>query len=227
MTTLNDLTNSIDQLLSISSAQRLLQLNSNTAERAFEAYVLSLCYKAVRNQGGQATITGIRSGRNPGTYVFRGGPGSMASRNQDFCYVDCQLNNAAFEIHVDVEYVGQSRASHEIDVSFYDAQRANEVRNENSSPRTNKPLIMAMECKFYNSRPGVALARTFIGLLSDCTTNQLNAFISNRTTLDIERFLSKKSKPEPFTDLTPLNPDAEDRFIRFLEQKLRKWSISQ
>jgi len=86
---------------------------------------------------------------------------------------------------------------------------------------------MAMECKFYKSRPGVALARTFIGLLSDCITNQLDAFISNRTTPDIERFLSKKSKPEPFTDLTPLNPDAENRFIRFLEQKLRKWSKCQ
>jgi hypothetical protein len=225
--TLADLKSAIDQILQISSSSRILQLNSNTPERAFEAYVLGLCVQSVRNIGGLVTITGINTGANPNPLVFRGGPGSMSSRNQDFCYADCQLRNKTFEIHVDVEYVGQTGASHEIDVSFYDSQRAQAVRASRSSPRTNQNLIVAIECKFYDSKPGVVLARTFVGLISDCSSNQLNAFVSNKSGRDLDRFLSKKSAPEPFTDLTPLDGSAEQRFIKTLEQRLKKWAGSR
>ena len=122
---------------SINAAQKLLQLNSNTAERAYEAYILSLCCEAVRIQGGQATITGINSGVNPSSIIFRGAPGSMSSTNQDFCYADCRLRSKSFEIHADIEYVGQSGATHEIDVSIYDSQAAQNVRETRRSPRTN------------------------------------------------------------------------------------------
>ena len=205
MTTLNDLRNAIDQLLEINATQRLLQLNSNTQERAYEAYILSLCCEAVHIQQGQATIIGINSGANPSTIVFRGGPGSMSSTNQNFCYADCRLRNKAFEIHADIEYVGQSGATHEIDVSIYDAQAAQNVRATGRSPRTNKSLIAAIECKFYTAQPGVDLARTFVGLATDCVSNKFKAFVSNRSSPGIERFLSKTNSPEPFFDLTPLN----------------------
>lgn len=227
MATLADLTAAIDHLLQISATARLLQLNSNTPERAYEAYVLALCAEAVQKAGGVAVPTGIVSGAHPGVLVFRGGPGSMASTNQDFCYVDCQLRNKNFEIHVDVEYVGQSGASHEVDVSFYDARRAADVRSTGASPKTNHNLLFAFECKFYHSTPGVALARTFVGLLSDCSTNQLDAFVSNKTTRDLDRFLAKKTGPDPYTDLSPLDKDSEERFIRSVEQRLRKWAASR
>jgi len=224
MVSLDDLKAAIDALLQISAAGRLLQLNSNTPERAYEAYVLSLCAVAVRNLGGTATLTGIKSGPDPQICVFRGGPGSMSSTYQDYCYVDCILRNKAFEIHADVEYIGQSGASHEIDVSFYDARRAAAVRQTQTSPKTNQNLLVAIECKFYESTPGVVLARTFLGLLSDCSTNRFNAFVSNKSTRDLERFLAKKSGPDPFTDLSPLDPQSEQRFVRSLEQQLKKWA---
>src|SRR3982750_2093187 len=130
MATLSDLTNAIDNLLGLSVAQKLLQLNSNTCERAYEAYVLALCAEAVRRiPGGTAELVGIVSGTAPSIIVFRGGPGSLASRNQDFCYVACTLNNKKFEIHVDVEYEGQSGAMHEIDVYVVDAAHADAVRH--------------------------------------------------------------------------------------------------
>src|SRR5262245_49501122 len=108
----------IDSLLALSEAQQLLQLNSNTCERAFEAYIFSLCCEAVRRAGGAVTLEGIQSGPQPGTVVFRGAPGSMASTGQDFVYASCSLNQKRFEIHVDVEYQGTSGALHEIDVSL-------------------------------------------------------------------------------------------------------------
>jgi hypothetical protein len=227
MTTINELRNAINQLFQINATRRLLQLNSNTEDRAYEAYIFSLCSQAVSIQGGQATLTGINTGTNPSTIVFRGGPGSMSSTAQDFCYAACTLGNKSFEIHVDIEYVGQSGATHEIDVSIYDAQAAQNVRATGRSPRTNKSLIAAIECKFYRDPPGVVLARTFVGLATDCVSNKFKAFVSNRSSPDIERFLSKTNSPEPFFDLTPLNPNCEQRFVRCLEQVLHKWAASR
>ena len=151
----------------------------------------------------------------------------MASANQDFCYADCALGNARFEIHIDIEYTGQSGATHEIDVSIYQANRATDVRASMSSPRTNAHLVGAIECKFYTSRPGVALARTFVGLLSDCTTNRVKAFVSNRSTDGIDMFMASLQKPDPFNGLTPLDPNSEAQFIGVIGHQLARWSKSQ
>jgi hypothetical protein len=87
-----------------------------------------------------------------------GAPGSMASTDQDFVYADCSLNGRRFEIHVDVEYQGSSGALHEIDVSVCDQAHADAVRRNNSTPKmAGNKLIMAFECKFYESTPGVNL----------------------------------------------------------------------
>lgn len=228
MATLSQLKKAIDDLLSLSAAGRLLRLNSNTCERAYEAYVLSLCVDAVRKAGGTATLTGIKSGPNPSTVVFRGAPGDMASNGQDFCYVACTLGPKRFEIHADVVYEGQSGASHEIDVSICDASHANDVRQSGRAPRTNKNLLAAIECKFYQTTPGVALARTFVGLIRDCSTNRLlNAFVSNKSSPGLDSFLSASWAPEPFTDLTPKKALTESRFIANVEQELRKWEASR
>jgi len=227
MATLNELKQAIDNLLGLSASGRLLHLNSNTCERAYEAYVLSLCADAVRGAGGSATLTGIKTGANPVIVVLRGGPGEMASKDQDFCYVDCVLGRKRFEIHADVVYEGQSGASHEIDVSICEATHAQDVRQSGRAPRTNKYLIAAVECKFYQSTPGVALARTFVGLIKDCSPNRLNAFVSNRSSPGLDSFLSTTWAPKPFTDLTALNSQSEGRFIANVEQVLRQWERSR
>lgn len=151
----------------------------------------------------------------------------MSSNTQDFCYVSCSLNGKKFEIHLDVEYEGNSGATHEIDVSFYDTDSADKVRSVRSTrrlPKANAKLIMSFECKFYTkSIQSVGLARGFIGLLSDCTKNRLNAFVSNNASDNLKKYLSNK-KPKPFLDLTPLSSDSEDRFIRVIEQELRTWA---
>lgn len=227
MATLQELKDAIDRVLNVGGPQPLLTLRSNTCERAYEAYVFALCADAVRRAGGTAFVSGITSGANPPVLVLRGGPGSLASTSQDYCYVECTLNGKQFELHVDVTFEGNSGASHEIDVSIVDKDHANDVRRFNRLPRTNKYLIGAIECKFYQSRPGVALARTFVGLLRDCSANRFDGFIANRATDELEAFLSTSWSPQPFTDLLPLNPGAEERFVRSLEQVLRKWSASR
>jgi hypothetical protein len=215
----------VTALLALPAAGQLLQLNSNTCERAYEAYVFSLCCDAVRRAGGTVEIRGIRSGASPNPIVFRGAPGSMASRDQDFAYARCLLNTKRFEIHVDVEYQGSSGAPHEVDVSVCDENHANAVRATNSTPKANhNKLIMAFECKFYESTPGVALGRTFVGLISDCGALRLKGFVANVPSDKLRQYLSKSARPQPFLGLNPLDPASEERFIHNVEQQLRTWA---
>ena len=124
-------------------------------------------------------------------------------------------------------YEGQSGASHEIDVSVCEAAHARNVRQTGRAPRTNKSLIAAIECKFYQSNPGVALARTFVGLVRDCSHNQLDAFVSNQSSAGIDSYLSTALVPKPFTDLSPLNTGSEQRSMAFVEQVFRQWRASR
>jgi hypothetical protein len=228
VSTLPDLQSAIDRLLALPATGQLLQLNSATCERAYEAYVFSLCLQAVKDAGGSATMRGINSGANPVTVVFRGSPGRLSSTDQDYCYADCRMGGKTFEVHVDVTFEGQSGATHEIDVSIINARHAQDARSTGRLPRTNKHLICAFECKFYSSQPpGVALARTFVGLTRDCSANRLNGFVANRATASLNQYLSTSWAPKPFTDLSPLSPNSERRFIANIEQILRQWSSSR
>jgi hypothetical protein len=130
MATKQELKDAIEALLNLSVTGALLQLNSDTAERAYEAYVLSLCAEAVRRCGGTVVPTGIVSGQNPAVIILRGAPGSMASRGQDFCYFDCVIGQKGFELHVDVIYEGRSGANHEIDVSLAPERSKSENQQE-------------------------------------------------------------------------------------------------
>jgi len=225
MATLNEVKREIASLLSIPNIWTSLRLNSNTIERAYEAYILGLCKKAVIEAGGSAVLRGILSGNDPDPVIFRGSPGDMSSISQNFCYVYCELNGKEFEIHLDVQYEGSSGASHEIDVSIYNYNNAEAVRNSRRLPKTNG-LIMIFECKFYTlSIPSTGLARGFAGLVKDCSSNRLNAFVSNNASLNLKKYFSNKSNLEPFVDLDPANKASEDRFIRTVEQALRKWAI--
>lgn len=222
--TKEDIKYEIDQLLQFASRSQILSLNSDTVERAYEAYIWSLCKQAVEEAGGSAVLRGIQSGDNPHQIILRGAPGSMASMAQDFCYINCQLNGKEFEIHIDVQYEGSSGASHEIDVSIYDHASAEAVRINGSLPRSSK-LIMAIECKFYTaSVPSAALGRGFVGLVRDYPGTRLNAFVSNKSSKNLDKYFTNKSNIEPFTDLDPGKTAAADRFVRIIEQALRKWS---
>lgn len=226
MVTKDEIKREITSILQHPKVKVGLQLNSNTIERAYEAYILALCKKAVVEAGGSAILRGINSGDNPDPIVFRGAPGDMSSRDQNFCYVYCQLNGKEFEIHLDVQYQGSSGASHEIDVSIYNSQSANTVRSSRRLPKTNNNLLMTFECKFYTrSIPSTGLARGFAGLVKDCSTNRLNAFVSNNASKNLKRYFSNKNNLEPFVDLDPANKASEDRFVRTIEQALRKWAI--
>ena len=226
MATLIDLRNAISTLLNLPGIPAVLQLNSATRERAFEAYVFSLIVRAIRQANGRAGIYGIISGPNPPIVVFRGGPGLLGSAAQDYVYADCRLGDKEFEIHVDVKYEGGSGALHEIDVSLYDHESADRIR-QSTSPnvfaKSNK-LIGAVECKFYDSSMGTVLGRTFVGLVDDCGTLQLRMFVTNGTSQALVRYFRPKKRPNRFFHLSPLRPAEEQEFVDFVTHTLSEWA---
>jgi len=222
--TLNDLRAAITQLLGFPSVPSVLQLNSNTRERAFECYVFALVLRAVRQAGGTVELQGILSGPNPNPLVFRGGPGHLGSRAQDFCYARCSLNGRDFEVHADVAYLGSSGASHEIDVSLCDRSVADAVRQNPGLLPNTRGLRAAIECKFYDSQLGTALGRTFVGLVDDCGRVVVKTFVTNGRSAPLAAYFSKASRPEVFFEVSPLIAGSRDRFAGVVEQALRRWA---
>lgn len=222
MATLKELSDAVKKVLSHPSAKASIHLNSATRERAFEAYIFSLVIKAVLQAKGNVVIMGINTGANPNPIVFRGSPGHMSSCSQDFAYAECSLNGKEFEVHLGVQYIGTSNALHEVDVSIFDHERADQIRSDGVLPNTRN-LRAAIECKFYDSKLGVTLGRTFVGLVSDLGGLKIKSFASNGRSSGLADYFSKSDRPNPFFALTPLRPDIVDRFVRSVEQDLRKW----
>lgn len=229
MPTLADLRNAATTLLDLPALPAILQLNSPTRERAFEAYTLSLIVRAVRQAGNDssATIVGIQSGPNPATVILRGGPGRLGSSAQNFAFVQCQLGNKSFEIHVDVQYAGGSGAIHEIDVSIYDHDSAQRIRQSSQAGNTFPPcskLLGAVECKFYDVDLGTSLGRTFVGLVDDCGTLHFKAFATNGHHNGLAQYFALKKRPMRFFDLSPINTLVEADCVSWFATEFRKWA---
>jgi hypothetical protein len=154
--------------------------------------------------------------------VFRAAPGSIFSTAQNFAYLQCVLHGKNFEIHTDVEYESYTKATHEMDISLIEVVHADRCRRGLRNPRF--PLFTA-ECKFYSSSvPSIGLARGLVGLVSDFSLKMGSAFVSNAATENLKKYLSQRSRPDRFVDLSPLDQTSEERLIRAIENKLIKWA---
>ena len=224
MASLEDLRAAVIDILALPHVSDILQLNSNTKARAFEAYVFALAVRAVQQAGGAVQLRGARTGTNPNPVVFRGSPGHMGSTLQDFCFASCTLNGLGFEIHVGVIYKGNSGANHEVDVSIYDGREATAIRHERTRLPGTRYLHAAFECKCYDSDLDTNLGRAFVGLVSDCGGLRTRDFLTNGRSRNLAAYFSKRDRPGVYFDISPVVPDSAHRFVHSLEQVLRKWA---
>lgn len=222
--TVQQLVTAINQVMGLPGVSNWLSLSKMKREKAFEAYVLGLISKSVKQAGGTVEIVGIISGKNPGTFVCRGAPGMMASQSKDYSYLSCSIQEKEFEIHLSVQYQGTSSAVHEADVSIYKHSAAERIRDEPDLLPHVRHLVGVFECKCYDSKLGTVLGRTFIGLLSDCGRLTLKSLVSNGTSPGIARLFTLPRHPDAFFDLSPISPMNADRFVASVEQALRKWA---
>jgi hypothetical protein len=221
---LADLHKAICRLLDIPNIAQYTQINRPLEEGAFEVYVFSLVLHAVKEAGGNWTMHGRNSKPHP--IVFRGGPGEMASTDQNFAYALCTFpSGKSLEVHLGVQYVGTSGATHEVDISLYEASAASQVRNSGGYP-DQQHLIGAIECKCYSNSIGTVLARAFVGLLDDCNSYHFAALVSNSPGEQVKKYLSPAHRPAPFLEMDFLLPHYryERMFFWFVTKKLKEWS---
>ena len=105
MATPQDLEAAIDAVLNHRLGIQHFQANQSIAGKIYEAYVFSLCLRAILELDNSLTLHGISSGQLESStpFVFRGGPGQIHSTTRDYGYAKFSLGDENYEIHSGIE----------------------------------------------------------------------------------------------------------------------------
>lgn len=112
--TVAELERAIDAMLDHPLGVQQYQLARTVEGKVYEAYVFTLCLRAVRELGVTPMLRGVQGAPNP--FIFRGAPGQIHSISRNYGYAVFLLNGNPFEIHAGVEFWGTSGMTHELDV---------------------------------------------------------------------------------------------------------------
>ena len=190
MATLADLKNAIDALLSHPLGVSQYKISRAVEGKAYEAYVFALCLRAVRELGVEPVLRGVLTAPNP--FIFRGAPGQIHSRSRNYGYAAFKLNNSSFEIHVGVEFRGNSKMTHELDVCIMQGDHAEMCRRLPDDPQP-KSLVGVWECKFYAGSLQKGSGRAFVGLMDDMGSNvRLSGFCSNSVHSQLRKYFQPR-----------------------------------
>lgn len=193
-------------------------LNSYSAlDNLYEVYIFSLILRACRNQGGHFTLRNITATHRGTRMYFRTAPGYISSTTRNYTYADLNfVNKPPLEAHVSIRCTGQSTVLHEADVCVLFKSEAELCRMARArvAPKSAKIIITA-ETKFYTAALGLHLGRSFLGLVSDFSSD-FPIFITNTNSDSIEKLLSKRGKHWEHK-ITPSNVGDVNRLIGIFE----------
>lgn len=222
MTTKADLENAIASMLATPVGSAVYSLSNDVAEKAYEAYVFSLCLRAARELGCMPVLKSIEGKKYPNPFVFRGAPGQIHSKYKDYGYAEFSVKGDKFEVHAGVEFEGTSKTTHEVDVAVMKAEEAERCRKIPADPAVSA-LIGAWECKFYGGSLQKHLGRAFVGLVDDAgTVIRLSGLCSNSDSPQLRLYFKPQRRPFPHFKLSPLNKSNEDVFVNTLKGELKK-----
>jgi hypothetical protein len=128
-------------------------------------------------------------GNATSSLVFRTSPGRIYSTRNNYTHAVVAFPDCApLEVHIGVYVQGRSKVVHECDVLVLPQAEAEICRERRVLPRSSKGLV-AIECKFYGSSLGIALARGLQGLHSDMGIKR-PVFVANVRDAHVERYLT-------------------------------------
>lgn len=186
-------------------------INPNLTTRSkifdlFEAYIFSFIIEAARSEP-NVDIDYIDTNRNKATtFTFRTSPGQIFRGLYTHAEITFERKRP-LEAHVGVKVSGVSKVLHECDVLLLEKSEAELCRNNNVSPQSSK-AILAAECKYYSPRNfGIKLAREFLGLTSDFSSNCKYYFIYNTTSQSVEELLAHHENGRWFRYVVPSRID--------------------
>lgn len=218
MTTTSSLLTAIQVALG-SAVSPSLTSASDTSD-IFEAYIFSLILEAARVEGANIYFRNV-NGSSPSTFVFRTSPGYIFSRTQPYTHAVIDFpGKPMLETHVGVRVSGSSGVLHECDVAVLYQAEAETCRYNEVSPRSSK-VIMAVECKYYANSIPLGLARSFLGLDVDMSSQDC-FFVVNTSSTSAEKLLAKKNKsygcnvvPSSIVDVNRLKSSFQSSFTKY------------
>lgn len=206
-------------------------INPNLTTRSavfdlFEAYIFSFLIEAARSEPNAQIEYMNTNGAKATTFTFRTSPGQIFNG----LYTHAEIifeRKRPLEVHVGVRVSGISKVLHECDVLLLEKSEAEICRNGNVSPQSSK-AILAAECKYYSPRNfGIDLAREFLGLTSDFSSNCKYYFIYNTTSRSVEELLAHHKKgcwfryvvPDHLADVDLLKSEFRNAIKNFIATK--------
>jgi hypothetical protein len=182
-------------------------INPNLTTRSaafdlFEAYVFSFLIDAAKSESNANVEYVNTNGTKATTFTFRTSPGQIFNGSYTHAEITFQRKRP-LEAHVGVRVSGISKVLHECDVLLLVKSEAEICRSRNVSPQSSK-AILAGECKYYSPRNfGIKLAREFLGLNIDFSSNCKYYFIYNTTSKSVEELLAHHKNGKWFRYVVP------------------------
>jgi len=196
----------IDVLKNCLGSRTVKNLLSNSNSDLYEAYIFSIVLNAARLEGGKVTFEDVH-GKPTQKLLLRTSPGTIYSKKYNYTHAVVEFSRTnVVEVHVGIKVSGSSGIAHEADVVVVDRAEAETCRLRGVNPRNSK-VIFAVECKYYFSNLGINLARSFLGLDKEFSSKKAY-FVSNTTSKNVEKILSKHSRMWDRNIVPRLNKDA-------------------
>jgi len=187
--------------------------------KLYEMYIYGLVIRALQTINARLTPIDSRSGSSVSSFVFRLGPGYIYSPTTTPCYVLVEYQSYIYELHNDLQVVGNSDILHELDICLLRREEADSARRARIHPPA-RSIRLLIECKCYGSSLQLHLGREFLGLLKDFRV-KVRSFVSNISDGSLHTYITHHDAHEDF-EVTPLNQQRETQFINWLADELRQ-----
>ncbi|WP_152527600.1 MULTISPECIES: hypothetical protein [unclassified Afipia] len=199
--------------------------SASNGDDLYEAYIWSVAIEAAKNKQATINFKDVYGNNVLSDYYFRTSPSELWWSKHPYCHAEIIFPNCPIlEAHTGIYVAGRSDVRHECDVAIIHKSEADICRSNHVLPRSSK-VLLAVECKFYvNSKPGLGLARSFLGLREEIQREN-RFFIATSHSRSVEKLLAKHTRDYDlkFTPIFPHNVDVmrgifESVFAKFKGQ---------
>ncbi len=188
------------------------------ADKLYEIFILTCIVRALRLLNVQMEFKD--SSDNPTrNIIFRLGPGLIYNPSSSPGFVHFSYQGREYEIQNSIRVLGVSNVLHELDICIISREEADKCRRNQINPKQST-IKMIAECKYYGASLPLHLGREYLGLGKEFGI-RIKTLVSNQGSEEIHSLITKHKGTENF-NISPLNPENIETFVRWLANELRQ-----
>lgn len=167
-------------------------ISNAKAYELYQGYVFGIILSAAWNEGASVFTKDAFGTTNPPRLLFRRSPGEIYGTTGPYAHAILEFpDKPLLEVHVSIMVRGISQVSHECDVCVLYKEEADRCRTAMRDPECSQ-LLIAAECKQYDSPLKLDLARSFIGLASELQVEGDCYFIASGFSGSVAKLLATR-----------------------------------